>query len=78
MMLQGSEITHAATIFHTVVAIARYSASAEDHDTIDCFLVCQDIRAPPNMIKYSVHDRRVKVQPPQSASQKNRKVNTSS
>ena len=32
----------------TAVAIARYSASAEERDTTDCFFDFQDIGAPPN------------------------------
>ncbi|KAJ0600924.1 hypothetical protein HanRHA438_Chr03g0124281 [Helianthus annuus] len=49
--------------------MTRYSASAEDRETIDCFFDFQDIGAPPKRSKYPVRDLRVKGQPSQSESQ---------
>jgi len=51
------------------VAIKRYSASAEDLETIVCFLVCQEIGDPPMETRYPVRDHRVIGQVSQSASQ---------
>nr|GFA76845.1 hypothetical protein [Tanacetum cinerariifolium] len=41
----------------TVEAIALYSASAEDRDTMDCFLLFQKIGVPPSKRKYPVRER---------------------
>lgn len=50
--------------------MALYSASAEDRDTADYFIVCLEIGAPPNKTKYPVWDCLENWHPNQSASQK--------
>lgn len=40
----------------TVDVMDQYSASAEEQDTTDCFLVFQEIGAPPRRSKYHVRD----------------------
>ena len=52
-----------------VVAIELYSASADERDTVGCFLVFQETGERPNIIKYMVRERRVKGQVAQSESQ---------
>ncbi|MFS7928694.1 hypothetical protein Hanom_Chr04g00323761 [Helianthus anomalus] len=49
--------------------MARYSASAEERETTDCFLVLQEIRVPPSKRKYPVRDLLVYGHPNQSESQ---------
>ena len=51
-------------------AIARYSAFAEDLDTVLCFMVFQDTRDPPTVTKYPINDLLVRRHAPQSESQK--------
>lgn len=46
-----------------------YSASADDRETVDCFLAFQDIKEVPNVTQYPVSDWRVVGQAPQSASE---------
>lgn len=50
--------------------IARYSDSAEDMETVGCFLDFQDISDEPKNIQYPVVDRLLSLQDPQSASVK--------
>lgn len=52
-----------------VVAMARYSASAEERDTTVCFFDLQEIGDDPRKMIYPVVDRRVVGHPAQSASQ---------
>ncbi|MFS8011924.1 hypothetical protein Hanom_Chr14g01314711 [Helianthus anomalus] len=52
----------------TVVAMALYSASADDRDTTDCFLDFQETGAPPRIRRYPVLDLLVMGQPSQSES----------
>ena len=47
------------------MAIERYSASAEDRDTICCFLVFQEIGETPRETNQPVRERRVNGQPAQ-------------
>jgi len=53
---------------HVVMAIDRYSASAEERETMCCFLVFQDTGELPRKTIQPVSDRRVRGQPAQSAS----------
>lgn len=53
----------------TTRLIDRYSASADESDTEACFFDFHEIGDPPIVIKYSLIDRRVSTQNPQSASQ---------
>ena len=53
-----------------MVAIARYSASAEERDTMVCFLAFQETNEWPKKIQKPVTERRVSEQVPQSASEK--------
>ena len=53
-----------------IEVIDLYSASAEDLETVVCFLLFQEIRDLPKKTKYPVTDRLVEMHPPQSASQK--------
>lgn len=57
------------TISQEVVAMALYSASAEDLQTVLCFLVPQDTKESPNLIQKPVSDLRVIGQDAQSESQ---------
>lgn len=50
-------------------AMARYSASKEDLETMCCFLDFQEIGVLPKRITYTVTDRLVSKQAPQSESQ---------
>ncbi|CAL8988629.1 unnamed protein product [Prunus brigantina] len=50
-------------------AMDLYSDSAEERDTIDCFLLFQDMGAPPRKMQNPVTDRLVVGQLAQSASQ---------
>ena len=50
-------------------AIERYSTSAEERETVVCFLVFHEIGELPNITKYAVKDRLVRGQLAQSASQ---------
>jgi hypothetical protein len=50
--------------------MARYSASAEDLETVDCFLYFQDIKELSRKTQKLVMDRLVSTQPAQSESQK--------
>ncbi|GKE17595.1 hypothetical protein Tco_1425172, partial [Tanacetum coccineum] len=52
-----------------VVAMARYSASAEDREITDCFLDFQETGAPPKSRMYLLRDLLVKGHPNQSTSQ---------
>ena len=52
------------------VAIARYSASADDFDTVVCFLDFQEIRDSPKKTQSPVMERRESWHVPQSASEK--------
>ena len=52
-----------------VVAMALYSASAEDRETVACFLDFQEIRESPRKMQNPVTDLRESGQPAQSASQ---------
>ncbi|KAK9100546.1 hypothetical protein Scep_023976 [Stephania cephalantha] len=56
-------------ISHVVVAIARYSASADERATTDCFFERQEIGEEPRNMMHPVVDRLVEGQPAQSASQ---------
>lgn len=58
------------TISHVVFAIERYSASAEDRNTVCCFLDFHDMSDDLTKIQYHVRDLRVSGQMPQSASEK--------
>jgi len=49
--------------------MAWYSASAEDRETVGCFLVLQEIGEAPKATKKAVTDCRVRGQPAQSESQ---------
>lgn len=51
-------------------AIARYSASVDDLETLLCFLDFHEISEFPRKMQYPVTDRLVVRQPPQSESQK--------
>ena len=51
------------------VAIALYSASADERDTVVCFLVLQEMGDPPKEMKYPLMDFLVKGHAPQSESQ---------
>jgi hypothetical protein len=53
-----------------VEAIARYSPSAEDLETVDCFLDVQDIKELSRKTQKPVMDRLVSTQQAQSESQK--------
>ncbi len=55
---------------HTAEAIALYSASAEDLDTVVCFLDLHDTREFPKKMQYPVVDLRVSGHPAQSESEK--------
>lgn len=52
-----------------VVAMDLYSASAEERDTICCFLVFQAVGELPNMTKYPIKEHRVIGEVAQSESQ---------
>ena len=43
----------------TIEAMDRYSASADERETTDCFFVFQEMGAPPKRSKYRVRDFRV-------------------
>lgn len=43
----------------TACPMALYSASLDDFDTVDCFLVFHDTGADPNFIRYPEVDLRV-------------------
>jgi len=45
-------------------AMERYSASTEERDTVDSFLVFQDIGESPSIIKYPVRDLHERGQAP--------------
>jgi len=60
-------LTHTSSL--TADVRERYSASADDRETVVCFLVFQDIGEPPSLIKYPVRDRREIGHAPQSESQ---------
>lgn len=62
------------TISQEVVAMARYSASAEDLETVLCFLVRQDTNEWPSLIQKPGSDFLVIGQDAQSESQKADKV----
>lgn len=49
--------------------MALYSASADDTETVACFLVFQETGELPSMMKYPVNDHLEKGHPPQSESQ---------
>lgn len=49
---------------------ARYSASAVERATIGCFLAFQEMQLDPRKTQNHVVDRRVALQPAQSASEK--------
>jgi len=49
--------------------MARYSASAEDFETVFCFLVFQETKDEPRKMQYPVRDLADNLQDPQSASQ---------
>ena len=51
------------------IAIALYSASVDDRDTMACFLVFHEIGDPPRVINYSVNDLRDSGHAPQLESQ---------
>ena len=53
----------------TVDAMERYTASALDLATIDCFLALQDIQLPPRKVQNHVVERQLVGQPAQSASE---------
>lgn len=53
-----------------VIAIKRYSASAEDNEIVFCFLLFHEIKEFPRKTQYPVVERRVTGHPAQSASQK--------
>ena len=55
---------------HVVIAMALYLASAEDLETIDCFLERQEMRESPRNMQKPVTERRVSEHPAQSESQK--------
>ena len=57
-------------ISQVVIAMALYSASPEDLETIDCFLECQEMRESPRKTQNPVTDLRVSEQPAQLESQK--------
>lgn len=50
--------------------MARYSASDEERETVDCFLDFQEIGDLPKRRMYPVTERRVSIQEPQSESKK--------
>ena len=56
-----------------VAATARYSASAEDVETVFCFFDFQEISASPKNTQNPVMERLVVKQVPQSASEKARR-----
>jgi len=56
-------------------AIALYSASAEDLDTVVCFLLLHDISAFSKNTQYPVTDHRVVISPSQSVSQNSASYN---
>ena len=47
------------TSSHVVVAITRYSASAEERETTVCFFVCQEKGLVPSVMKKPVVEERV-------------------
>ena len=55
-------------ISQQVDAIALYSASAEEQDTVVCFFVFQDIGELPRSMQYPMIERRVSLHRAQSAS----------
>ena len=57
------------TIYFVVDAMARYSASVDDWETIDCFLLFQEIRESPKKIQNPVTDLRSVGSLPWSASE---------
>lgn len=56
------------TISHEATTIARYSASADNRETVCCFLDFQDINEPPRKTQNPVIDLLVSTHEPQSAS----------
>jgi len=62
-----NDLIHSKSL--VTVAMALYSASAEERDIVVCFLVLQDIGDPPNEIKHPVRDFLVRGHAPQSGSQ---------
>ena len=62
-----NDLIHSKSL--VTVAMALYSASAEERDTVVCFLVRQDMGDPPNEIKYPLRDFLVRGHAPQSESQ---------
>ncbi|MFS8003770.1 hypothetical protein Hanom_Chr13g01217831 [Helianthus anomalus] len=74
--IKSSEITPSSLrrrrtyiISDVTSAIALYSDSALDLDTVCCFLLFQDTRFPPTKTQYPVVDRREIGQPAQSVSE---------
>lgn len=51
-----------------IVARARYSTSADERETVACFLDRQETKDSPRNTKKAVTERRVSKQEPQSAS----------
>ena len=62
--MKDSQVNSAA-----VKAIARYSASALEQTTMDCFLTPQEMQLPPRKVQKSIVDRLAIRQPTQSASE---------
>ena len=62
--MKDSQVNYAA-----MEAIARYSASALERATVDCFLALQEVQLPPRKVQKSVMYRLVIRQPAQSASE---------
>jgi len=60
-------LIHINSLF--TVGMARYSASADDLDTVLCLFVLQDTGDPPIVTKYLVSDLLVRGHAPQSESQ---------
>lgn len=54
---------------HVVSAMTRYSASAEDLETVGCFFVFQETRVSPRKTTYALRDHREEGQEDQSALQ---------
>lgn len=69
-MGEGSETQKSRSTYdvhkssHTVEARLLYSASAEKRDTVDCFLVFQEMRAGPRNTQKPVRDRQVSCKKP--------------
>lgn len=69
-MLKSQSRDNTQMILHVVDAIALYSASPEERETIDCFLDFQDIKESLRNTHNPVVDLQLSTQPARSLSQK--------